>query len=67
MPDLAVSGTVTDRGQAATRIVLLNILVTQYREGRPVSHVYEANVTTGGSGTFSWTVNVRSRSRATSP
>lgn len=59
MPDLTVSGTVIDNGQTTTKILLLNVLVTLWREDKPVSHVYEADVTTGGGGAFSWTVNVK--------
>lgn len=59
MPDLTISGTVTDNGQTITRILLLNVLVTLWREDEPVSHVYEADLSTGAAGAFSWTIDVK--------
>ncbi len=58
MTDLIVSGTVTDRGATCTRILILNIVVTLWRQDQPVSHIYEADVTSGGAGQFSWVIDI---------
>ena len=59
MTDLTVSGTVTDGGRATTKILVLNVLITLWREDKPISHVYEADIATNSSGAFSGTVNVK--------
>jgi hypothetical protein len=58
--NLTISGTVTDDGQAATKLLLLNVVVTLWRDDAAVSHVYEADLASGAGGRFAWTINVRS-------